>query len=1130
MKKRLAYLMRTIILSLIVLFSCHGNAQQFTFTRTPLFEENVPGFITCIAQDSKGYMWFTGTSLYRYDGYRVVTYKNDPLNPRSISASRLEYVYIDKDDILWLGTVARGLDRFDAATGIFNHYIHDPGDASSLSNNTVTVIMEDKEGNLWVGTHGGLNKFDKKTGKFVHFQNNPNDSTSLSNDQVRALYQDKEGVIWVGCGSPYNNETPPGEGGLNRMDTKTGKFTRYLHDPHNSKTLIDNKVRAIFEDSHGNFWIGTFGDGLHIMDRDKGTFRRFLYDSSHPEKLSGPMIKGSYHGISFITEDRSGGIWIGSFLAGLNYFDPKTSKVTRFKIEPDNVKALGENTVWNAAFSKEGELWITTQSNVYRVDPLRKSLPHTETGGRVHDFYEDPVGVLWMASDSGLIRNDERSGTIKYFTNDSKDPASINSNIVVSVYQDHNGMLWAGTDKGLNLLDKRTNKFTRFQYDAKNINSISDGSVSSLLEDRNGAFWIATDEGLDLMNRQTGAFTHYLHNPFDSNSLSSNTVYKLFEDRSGNLWIGTWRGGGIDVLNRSTGQFKHYMPGTNVAEIFEATDGTIWVGTQNGLYRRNNQTGDFSVFVSPASEIATTNIASVLEDRKKNLWIGSQSAIIKLDLHTNETAIYGRKYGVMPNSIYDLAGFKSSNGKLFFGDGTGYFSFFPDSITINAIPPQLQITDFKIADISLKPGQAPLFKPLDKTDEIRLSYKQNISSVDFSAMHYSSVDENRHLFMLEGYDKKWRKAGSEKTASYFNVPPGKYVFKVKAASSDGVWREKSLAIIITPPWWLTWWAYVLYAIFITAIIWAIIYYRSRRLIKEKKSLWNQVKLRTEEVIKQKEQISLQRDNLKRALDELKATQAQLIQREKMASLGELTAGVAHEIQNPLNFVNNFSEVNSDLVEELQNELNAGNLREASAISNDIRLNVEKIAYHGNRADAIVKGMLQHSRMNTGQMELTDINALADEYLRLSYHGLVAKDKSFKASMKTDFDKTIKKINIVPQDMGRVFLNLFNNAFYAVAEKKKRGHENYEPTVSVTTRLADGKVIIVIKDNGVGIPQKVVDKIYQPFFTTKPTGQGTGLGLSLSYDIVKAHGGEIKVETKENEGAEFIISLPYTMSR
>ncbi len=271
--------------------------------------------------------------------------------------------------------------------------------------------------------------------------------------------------------------------------------------------------------------------------------------------------------------------------------------------------------------------------------------------------------------------------------------------------------------------------------------------------------------------------------------------------------------------------------------------------------------------------------------------------------------------------------------------------------------------------------------------------------------------------------------------------------------------------------------------------------------------------------------------IEKAYEELKTTQAQLIQSEKMASLGELTAGIAHEIQNPLNFVNNFSEINTELIEDMKAELATGNAQEAITIADDIKENEQKINHHGKRADAIVKGMLQHSRANTGKKELTDINTLADEYLRLSYQGLRAKDKSFNATLQTDFDANINEINIVRQDIGRVLLNLYNNAFYAVTEKKKQQPESYEPAVLVSTKLLNspsgdgGKVEIRIEDNGNGIPQKVLDKIFQPFFTTKPTGHGTGLGLSLSYDIVKAHGGEIKVETKEGEGAEFIIQLP-----
>ena len=456
---------------------------------------------------------------------------------------------------------------------------------------------------------------------------------------------------------------------------------------------------------------------------------------------------------------------------------------------------------------------------------------------------------------------------------------------------------------------------------------------------------------------------------------------------------------------------------------------------------------------------------------------------------------------------------KAKDGRLFFGELNGYYSFYPDQLKDTSIAPQLVLSGFKLGESEIKmEPDGILTAPLWKTEGIWLTHNQNVFSFDFAAIDYTSPDDNLHLFKLENYDKDWHEAGSVRKAFYYNVPAGKYTFRVKAVNVNGAWGEKSIDIIITPPWWNTWWAYCIYALLLLSLIFLVYRYQRARLLKAERE-----RTRKKELEQARE--------IEKAYHELRSTQTQLVQREKMAGLGELTAGIAHEIQNPLNFVNNFSDINAELVDELKAELTNGNIPLASEIADSIKENEQKINHHGKRADAIVKGMLQHSRTSSGQKEPTDINALADEYLRLAYHGLRAKDKSFNATTNTDFDKSIGSINIVPQDMGRVILNLINNAFYAVDEKKKQNGDGYEPTVSVSTKKENGKVEIRVADNGNGIPQKVLDKIFQPFFTTKPTGQGTGLGLSLSYDIVRAHGGEIKVNTKENNGTEFIIELP-----
>lgn len=322
-------------------------------------------------------------------------------------------------------------------------------------------------------------------------------------------------------------------------------------------------------------------------------------------------------------------------------------------------------------------------------------------------------------------------------------------------------------------------------------------------------------------------------------------------------------------------------------------------------------------------------------------------------------------------------------------------------------------------------------------------------------------------------------------------------------------NEKELARTRNRIYWF------LSAIVFLAVI-SFVFYRNSRQKQKANTLLSE----------QKEEIAAQRDHLGNALENLKKAQNQLVQAEKMASLGELTAGIAHEIQNPLNFVNNFSEVSAEMIDELGEELDKGDVDEAKAIAGDIKQNLEKIRHHGKRADSIVKGMLEHSRTSAGQKEPTDLNKLADEYLRLAYHGLRAKDKSFNADLVTDFDERLPMVSVIGQDIGRVLLNLFNNAFYAVHQKEKAAGPNYKPEVSIATRVSGDNVLITVKDNGGGIPENIRDKIMQPFFTTKATGEGTGLGLSLSYDIVvKGHGGSIDVISKEGEGAKFILILP-----
>ena len=400
--------------------------------------------------------------------------------------------------------------------------------------------------------------------------------------------------------------------------------------------------------------------------------------------------------------------------------------------------------------------------------------------------------------------------------------------------------------------------------------------------------------------------------------------------------------------------------------------------------------------------------------------------------------------------------------------------------------------------------------------DLTLPYDQNYLSFDFNGTQFSNPDKLVYRYILEGIDKNWSPI-SDKTTSenYRDLPPGAYTFKVASKGFNGLWSTPSeFSFVVTPPWWQTWWAYAIFVLAFLGLGLVILHYRSQWLKKENRILEERVTQRTVE--------------LKKSIEELENTQSQLIHSEKMASLGELTAGIAHEIHNPMNFINNFSEVSIELMEQTCEEMDKGDMEEAKSISQDISLNLGKITHHGKRASSIVKGMLEHSRNTSGQKELTDINVLADEYLRLSYHGLRAKNKSFNADFKTDLDESLPKIDVIPQDLGRVLLNLINNAFYAVTSVPiEEQDKDYKPLVVVSTKKMEDQVLISVKDNGPGIPDNIKEKIFQPFFTTKPTGKGTGLGLSLAYDIItQGHGGALELHTKPGEGTEFLIYIPF----
>ncbi|MBP6334466.1 MAG: hypothetical protein KA444_03260 [Bacteroidia bacterium] len=1070
--------------------------------------------VYCTYQDSQGYLWFgTEDGLNKYDGYSFEIYKYNPTDGKAISNNIVRCIFEDSKQNLMIGT-DNGLNLYNRANGSFKRYLNNPTDKNTLSNDIVSSIAEDKNGVVWVGTSNGLNTFDVASGKFTLVPSIPADPGSLSSNAISSLLLDKNGTLWVGTVAH----------GLNALNTSSRKSDRYIYESGNPASLSENEITCLAEDAKGNIWAGTVNGGVNVLTPQTGKIKHVTQENGL-----------SSNSIFSVLEDKSGNIWIGTLGGGLISLDRNTGNMVTYVHNSQNQESLSNNKIWNLFEDNAGTVWIATSDGLSFYNrtlskfTTYKANPNVEGNNSVFAVCEDRQGNIWTGIlGGGLNVFDRRS---EKFVNEKFAGLShplLRFNNVFAILEGNDGILWIGTTDGLLAFDKTKGSVQQYRNIPSDASSLSNNYIRSIFQDKTGVLWIGTHGGgLNAFHPKTQKFTSFVHNPSDASSIRNNVVMSVFEDRKGFLWVATY-GGGLNRFDRTSGKFTAYQNDINdltsinsnfIHSVYEDDKGNLWIGTYGGGINVLKQ-GEKTFLHFTENEGLPNNIVNgISPDGKGNLWISTNSGVCKLSPRSLDikvvasTRIYNLQDGLQ-NKFNENACFTGKNGWLYFGGNQGLNAFHPDRITDNKVIPPVVITRFYLFE---KPARMDTLITNERT--LKLNYKQNFFTFEFAGLNFLLPEKNRYAYKMEGLNDDWIEFGNRRYVTFTNVDPDHYVFKVKACNNDGVWNEEGIAIdiTITPPFWKTWWFTGLSALTISLIIFTYIRIRTNTLVKQNVLLEEKVHVRTHE---------LQEKNveLTKTMDNLKSTQNQLIQSEKMASLGQLTAGIAHEIQNPLNFVNNFSELSVELLEELGT---IPDEEEKKEIVGDLKQNLGKIVFHGKRADSIVKGMLQHSRASTAEKQATDINKLVEEFFNLAYHGMRAKDPAFNCTMQKDLAPDLPSISIIPQDISRVILNIFNNSFYAVDEKKKSLPDGtYQPIVSIATKKIGDKILIAIRDNGKGIPQEIRDKIFNPFFTTKPTGLGTGLGLSISYDIiVKGHGGDLKVESGTGEFTEFTILLP-----
>lgn len=766
--------------------------------------------IMFILQDRDGFMWFgTQDGLNKYDGYKVTVYRHKNNDPYSLSANVVMAGVETRDGNLWFGTDYGGLNRYDKATDQFTVYRHDPTDPTSLSSNGIWALLEDSRGVLWVGTRQGLDRFDPKTEIFKNYAPDPSTPHSLSHRFVTRFFEDSQGTLWVGT-----------RNGLNRYNPATDNFTLYLPNPDDPASISHEQAWDIAEDSRGNLWVATRGGGLNKFDRTTEQFTAYTHDPNDPHSISDNNV---WH----ILADSRGILWAATERGGLNRFDYETEQFTSYQNNPANPLSLSHDDIFWLCEDQSGILWIGSRKRaINKLYPALQRFhwyrhlpnhPLSLNANFVYGILEDEAGILWVATQGGgLNRLDRANQQATYYTHDPHDPTSIATNDLFELYQDKAGILWITTaGGGLNRFDPQTETFTAFKNDPANPHSLISNFITNILPTEDGRFWLGTlGYGLELFDPATNHAIHHRHDPATPHSLSEDTIFALHQGMDGTLWIGTARGG-VNRLDPQTGQFTSYqhdsttpnsLSDNNVRTIYQDTEGIFWFGTLNGLNRFDPTTEIFQNY-HITDGLPNESIYGIAPDQQGHLWLSTSKGIVQFDPQKEIFWHYNAVDGLQSNQFNHYSYYSSHTGEIFFGGPNGLNSFWPLQFTISTYLPPVVLTDFQLFNHSVAIGNEVLPVSINQLDQLTLTHEQTVFSFEFAALNYQLSAKTKYQYMMQGFDRDWSPASVKRLATYTNLDPGHYVFKVRATNSDGVLNDtpKTLAVTILPPWWQTWW-------------------------------------------------------------------------------------------------------------------------------------------------------------------------------------------------------------------------------------------------------------------------------------------------------------------------------------